>query len=117
MSTTAAGLVLGTVGYMSPEQARGELADHRADIFSFGAVLYEMLSGQRAFQGNSPVETLSAILKEQPPDSDAGRAGPVARAGAHRRSLPGEERATTASSPRPTCGSRSKRSPASRRRR
>ena len=67
-STTAAGLVLGTVGYMSPEQARGEPSDHRSDIFSFGAVLYEMLSGQRAFQGNSPVETLSAILKEQPPD-------------------------------------------------
>ncbi len=60
--------MLGTVGYMSPEQARGEPSDHRADIFSFGAVLYEMLSGQRAFQGNSPVETLSAILKEQPPD-------------------------------------------------
>ena len=53
---------------MSPEQARGEPSDHRSDIFSFGAVLYEMLSGQRAFQGNSPVETLSAILKEQPPD-------------------------------------------------
>jgi hypothetical protein len=68
MSTTAAGLVLGTVGYMSPEQARGELADPRADIFSFGAVFYEMLAGQRAFQGNSPAETLSAILKEQPPD-------------------------------------------------
>jgi eukaryotic-like serine/threonine-protein kinase len=68
VSTTAAGLVLGTVGYMSPEQARGDPSDHRADIFSFGAVLYEMLSGQRAFQGNSPVETLSAILKEQPPD-------------------------------------------------
>jgi eukaryotic-like serine/threonine-protein kinase len=68
VSTTAPGLVLGTVGYMSPEQAKGELADHRADIFSFGAVLYEMLSGQRAFQGDSPVETLSAILKEQPPD-------------------------------------------------
>ena len=68
VSTTAPGMVLGTVGYMSPEQAKGELADHRSDIFSFGAVLYEMLSGQRAFQGNSPVETLSAILKEQPPD-------------------------------------------------
>jgi hypothetical protein len=68
VSTTAAGLILGTVGYMSPEQARGEPSDHRSDIFSFGAVLYEMLSGQRAFQGNSPVETLSAILKEQPPD-------------------------------------------------
>ena len=60
--------MLGTVGYMSPEQARGQSSDERADIFSFGAVLYEMLSGQRAFQGNSSVETLSAILKEQPPD-------------------------------------------------
>ena len=68
VSTTAVGLILGTVGYMSPEQAKGEPADHRSDIFSFGTVLYEMLSGQRAFQGDSPVETLSAILKEQPPD-------------------------------------------------
>jgi len=67
-ATTAPGVVLGTVGYMSPEQARGETSDHRADIFSFGAALYEMLSGQRAFQGNSSVETLSAILKEQPQD-------------------------------------------------
>ena len=68
MSTTLPGVVLGTVGYMSPEQAKGELADHRSDIFSFGAVLHEMLSGQRAFHGDSPMETLSAILKEQPPD-------------------------------------------------
>ena len=84
-------MVLGTVGYMSPEQAKGELADHRSDIFSFGAVLYEMLSGQRAFQGNSPVETLSAILKEQPPDLTLVVPGPVAGARPHRRSLPGEE--------------------------
>ena len=68
VSTTAVGVILGTAGYMSPEQAKGEPADHRSDIFSFGTVLYEMLSGQRAFQGDSPVETLSAILKEQPPD-------------------------------------------------
>jgi hypothetical protein len=68
MSTTAPGVVLGTVGYMAPEQARGEASDHRADIFSFGAVLYEMLSGQRAFQGDSSIETLSAILREQPAD-------------------------------------------------
>jgi len=68
MSTTAPGLVLGTVGYMSPEQARGEPTDPRSDIFAFGAVLYEMLAGQRAFQGASAADTLSAILKEQPPD-------------------------------------------------
>jgi serine/threonine protein kinase len=65
---TAAGTVLGTVGYMAPEQVRGERVDHRADIFSFGAVLYEMLSGRRAFQSNSAVETMSAILKEDPPE-------------------------------------------------
>ena len=64
---TEEGTVLGTVGYMSPEQVRGENADHRSDIFSFGAVLYEMLTGQRAFKGRSAVETLNAILKEDPP--------------------------------------------------
>jgi eukaryotic-like serine/threonine-protein kinase len=68
MSTTAPGVVLGTVGYMSPEQAKGQTADDRSDIFSFGAVLYEMLSGRRAFEADSPAETLSAILKEQPSD-------------------------------------------------
>src|SRR5437660_4458209 len=65
---TDPGIVMGTVGYMSPEQLRGKLVDHRSDIFSFGAILYEMLSGRRAFHGDSAVETMSAILKEDPPD-------------------------------------------------
>jgi hypothetical protein len=63
---TGPGVVLGTVGYMSPEQARGETADHRSDIFALGAVLYEMLTGRRAFHGDTAVETLNAILKEEP---------------------------------------------------
>ena len=65
---TSAGMVLGTVGYMAPEQVRGEAVDHRADIFSFGAVMYEMLAGQRPFQRTSSVETMNAILKEEPPE-------------------------------------------------
>lgn len=65
---TNEGSVMGTVGYMSPEQARGRAADHRSDIFSFGAVLYEMLSGHRAFHADSAPETLTAILKEDPAD-------------------------------------------------
>src|ERR1035437_568751 len=65
---TEAGTVMGTVGYMSPEQVRGKSSDSRSDIFSFGAVLYEMVSGKRAFHGESSVETMSAILKEEPPD-------------------------------------------------
>src|SRR6266542_3151818 len=71
-----AGVTLGTVGYMSPEQVRGLPADARSDIFSFGAVLYEMLTGKRAFRGNSPAETMSMILKEQPPS--VGDASPDA---------------------------------------
>src|SRR5713226_2280450 len=62
------GTVLGTVGYMSPEQVRGKPADARSDLFSFGAILYEMLSGKRAFHGESSAETMSAIAKEEPPD-------------------------------------------------
>ncbi|MBA2704224.1 MAG: protein kinase [Blastocatellia bacterium] len=65
---TDPGTVMGTVGYMSPEQLRGKHADARSDIFSFGAVFYEMLSGKRAFQRDSMPETMSAILKEDPPD-------------------------------------------------
>ena len=63
---TDPGTVMGTAGYMSPEQVRGQVVDGRSDIFSFGAVLYEMLSGRRAFHGDSAVETLNAILKEEP---------------------------------------------------
>jgi serine/threonine protein kinase len=63
---TDPGTVMGTAGYMSPEQVRGQVVDGRSDIFSFGAVLYEMLSARRAFSGDSAVETLNAILKEEP---------------------------------------------------
>ncbi|HET6889954.1 MAG TPA: serine/threonine-protein kinase, partial [Pyrinomonadaceae bacterium] len=63
---TDPGTVMGTAGYMAPEQVRGRSVDHRADIFSFGAVLYEMLSGRRAFHRDSAIETLNAILKEEP---------------------------------------------------
>ena len=65
---TTPGLLLGTVGYMSPEQLRGESVDARSDIFSLGAVIYEMFSGARAFQGKTAVETMSAILREDPPE-------------------------------------------------
>jgi eukaryotic-like serine/threonine-protein kinase len=70
-AVTNPGVVMGTAGYMAPEQVRGQAVDHRADIFSFGAVLYEMLSGQRAFHKDTSVETLNAILKEDPPELDA----------------------------------------------
>jgi TolB-like protein/tetratricopeptide (TPR) repeat protein len=65
---TEQGVLLGTVGYMSPEQAQGRRTDARADIFSFGCVLYEMAAGRRAFAGDSRIETLHAILKDHPPD-------------------------------------------------
>ena len=64
--STLPGVVMGTVGYMSPEQVRGQAADHRSDIFSFGIILYEMLTGRRAFQGESFAEVMAAIVKEDP---------------------------------------------------
>ncbi len=67
-AATDPGVVLGTVGYMSPEQVRGKPTDARSDIFSFGAILYEMLTGSRAFRGESGVEIMNAILREDPPE-------------------------------------------------
>ncbi len=74
--STETGAVMGTVGYMSPEQARGQPTDHRSDIFSLGSVLYEMLSGRRAFLAATTADTLSAILSHEPPDL-AGTGRPV----------------------------------------
>lgn len=69
---TEPGRIVGTVGYMSPEQARGTRVDHRSDIFSLGVVLYEMLSGERPFRGASAIETLHAIINLDPPDIPPG---------------------------------------------
>ena len=65
---TEPGVVLGTMGYMSPEQVRGKVADRRSDLFAFGTILYEMLSGQRAFRGETAADTITAILTKEPPD-------------------------------------------------
>jgi hypothetical protein len=71
---TDPGTVLGTMGYMAPEQVRGQAVDARADLFAFGAVLYEMVSGQRAFQRDTAADTMTAILKEDPPELTGTRA-------------------------------------------
>src|SRR5262252_6927210 len=65
---TQPGVVLGTMGYMAPEQVRGKTADRRSDLFAFGTILYEMLSGQRAFRGDTAADTITAILTKEPPD-------------------------------------------------
>ncbi len=76
--TTQPGTVLGTAGYMSPEQVRGEPLDPRSDIFSFGAILYEMLTGRRAFEGDTAVETMTAVLRQDPPElSKIGQIAPA----------------------------------------
>ncbi len=67
-TVTKSGTMVGTVAYMSPEQLRGKAVDHRSDIFSFGAILYEMLAGSRAFRGETEVDTMTAVLREQPAD-------------------------------------------------
>ena len=70
---TDPGTVMGTVGYMAPEQVRGLTVDQRADVFAFGAVLYEMTSGTRAFEGATPADTLTAILTADPPELSGTR--------------------------------------------
>jgi serine/threonine protein kinase/Tol biopolymer transport system component len=76
---TRAGTVLGTVAYMSPEQIRAQPVDHRSDLFSLGAILYEMATGARAFQGKTEADTLMAVLSGEPPDMAELRQGiPVA---------------------------------------
>ena len=89
---TDPGSVLGTVGYMSPEQVRGRPADARSDIFSFGAVLHEMLTGRRAFQRDTAAETMTAILKDEPAAFAAGRIPPPP---ACRRASRGSSRAAS----------------------
>ena len=73
-TVTKHGAVVGTVAYMSPEQLRGKTVDHRSDIFSFGAILYEMMSGQRAFRGETEVDTMTAVLREEPPSASLEQA-------------------------------------------
>jgi serine/threonine protein kinase len=71
---TGAGMIVGTTGYLSPEQARGSLADHRSDIFAFGLVFYELITGKRAFERSTATDTMAAVLRDEPsPIADCGR--------------------------------------------
>ena len=89
-TVTKHGAVIGTVAYMSPEQLRAKPVDHRSDIFSFGAILYEMMSGYRAFHGETEVDTMTAVLREEPAGSNLEQAAiPVGISG-HRQALPRE---------------------------
>jgi serine/threonine protein kinase len=76
---TGTGSIIGSPGYMAPEQVAGRPADARSDIFALGVLLYEMLSGLRAFRSSSPIETMSATLKEQPPDLPGAIPAPIQR--------------------------------------
>jgi hypothetical protein len=84
MSLSQPGMVMGTAGYMSPEQVRGEAVDGRSDIFSFGCVLYEMIAGKHAFQAPSSVETMNAILNQNPAEFDGNALSPVLVSIVHR---------------------------------
>ena len=77
MALSQPGMVMGTAGYMSPEQVRGEPVDARSDIFSFGCVLYEMTAGKRAFESRSSVETMHAVLNQDPPELDPSVSPPA----------------------------------------
>ena len=90
-AVTEPGLIMGTVGYMSPEQVRGQAADPRSDIFAFGAILYEMISGKRAFHGETSADTMSAILKEEVPELSETARNVPARPGTNCSPLPGEK--------------------------
>jgi serine/threonine protein kinase len=81
---TEPGVVMGTVGYMSPEQVRGQTADHRTDIFALGAILYEMLAGERAFQKATSADTMSAVLNEDPPTISQANIPPALQNVVHR---------------------------------
>ena len=81
---TAAGTVVGTAAYMSPEQAEGKSLDARSDIFSFGVVLYELLSGQRPFGGSSSIAVLSSVLRDDPPPIHAPPALETSSGGVYR---------------------------------
>ena len=87
---TEPGRVVGTIAYMSPEQARGKEVDARSDIFAFGCLLYEMITGKAAFRGEDPITTLAAIVATDPPPALIG-AGPAQAGGSHHRHLPAEE--------------------------
>jgi serine/threonine protein kinase len=73
MEATVAGTLLGTAGYMAPERARGKTADKRSDVWSFGVVVYELLTGKRAFSGESVVETLGAVIHQEPRSTSSSR--------------------------------------------
>lgn len=87
IAATRTGTILGTIGYMAPEQVQGEPADHRTDLFALGAILYEMVCGRRAFPGLSFVETAYRILNEEPQPLDVGEEAPPAIEGILRRCL------------------------------